>query len=61
MVSGEKDVEYQINEQLPIFFELSNMLGYTGLEKFNHFGQYFSGAFKSAWENDLRTNHPANS
>ena len=60
MVSGEKEVEYQINEQLPIFFELSNALGYTGLQKFNHFGQYLSGAFKLAWENEVRTNYAAN-
>jgi hypothetical protein len=53
-------VEYQINEQLPIFFELSNALGYTGLQKFNHFGQYLSGAFKLAWENEVRTNYAAN-
>ena len=60
VVSGDKEVEYQINEQLPIFFDLAATLGYTGPNKFQHFGQYLSGTCKSAWENELRTNFSAN-
>ncbi len=59
VVSGEKNIEFQINEQLPLFFELVNALGFNGQEKFNRFGTYLSGSFKSAWENELRTSYAA--
>ena len=60
VVSGSKNIEFQVNEQLPIFFELADTLGYNGQDKFNHFGEYLSGSFKSAWENEVHANFAAN-
>ena len=51
IVSGDKGIEFQISEQLPIFSELARVRGYSGQQKFAKFGQYLSGPFKSTWEN----------
>ena len=60
MAKTKSLVSHNIGYSSRFFFELSNALGYTGLQKFNHFGQYLSGAFKLAWENEVRTNYAAN-
>ena len=60
VVSGDKDIEFQVQEQLPIFFSLANQRGYNGLDKFTHFGECLSGPFKSTWENELNANFAAN-
>ena len=53
IVSGEKDLEFTINEQIPPYKELASALNYTGPKKFHNFGQYCLGTFKAAWENKL--------
>ena len=58
IVSGEKDIEFQVNEQLSLYGGLAEALVYTGPEKFFHYGTYLSGAFKSTWENEMNDNYP---
>jgi hypothetical protein len=58
IVSGEKEIEFQVNEQLPLYDGLAEALVYIGPEKFSHYGTYLSGAFKSTWENELNANYP---
>ena len=53
IVLGEKDLEFMINEQIPPYKELAMARANTGPEKFHFFGQYCSGLFKAAWENEL--------
>ena len=60
VVLGDKEVEYQINEQLPIFFDLAATLGYTGPNKFQHFGLFLSGICKFAWETKHGMNFSVN-
>ena len=50
VISGDKPIEFQINEQLPIFLDLANLQGYSGQDKFDNFGQYLSGSFKSGMD-----------
>ena len=57
IVSGEKDIEFQANEQLPLYDGLAEALIYTGPEKFSHYRTYLSRAFKLAWENELNDNY----
>ena len=33
IVLGEKDIKFQVNEQLPLYDGLAEVLGYTGPEK----------------------------
>ena len=42
-----------INEQIPPYKELAMARAYTGPEKFHFFGQYCSGSFKAALENEF--------
>ena len=42
-----------INRQIPPYKELAMARAYTGPDKFHFFGQYCSGPFKAAWENEL--------
>lgn len=60
VVSGAKPVEFQVNEQMPLFFELATARNYTGLQKFTAFGEYLSGTIKNAWENELQQNFSTN-
>ena len=53
IVSGKKDLKFMVNKQLPPYNDLASALEYTGQDKFNAFGQYLSGAFKSAWEQEV--------
>ena len=57
IVSGEQAIEFQVNEQLPLYDGLAEALAYTSPEKFSHYGTYFSEAFKSKWENELNDNY----
>ena len=56
IVSGEKDLEFMTNEQIPPYKELTMARAYTGPDKFPFFVQYCSGPFKAAWENELAQN-----
>ena len=58
IVSGEKGVEFQLNEQTKPFFELSDALNYTGQQKFENYGKYLSGAIKTTWELVLADDFP---
>lgn len=58
IVLDEKEIEFQVNEQLPLYYGLAEALVYTGPEKFSHYGTYLSGAFQSTWENELNDNYP---
>ena len=60
IVSGKKDLEFMINEQIPPYKELATSLEYTGPEKFHNFGQYCLSVFKAAWENELAQNFRTN-
>ena len=60
IVSGDKPIEFQVNEQLPIYHDLSSELSYTGVQKFEKFGNYLSGAFQSAWDNEIAANFALN-
>lgn len=60
VVSGDKPIEYQINEQLPIFLDLAHVRGYNGQTKFSNFGQYLSGQLKATWESELQDNYATN-
>ena len=60
IVSREKDIEFMLNEQIPPYKELAVARAYTGPEKFHFFGQYCSGPFKAAWENELAQNFRTN-
>ena len=53
IVLVKKDLEFMINEQIPLYKELAMARAYTGPEKFHFFGQYCSGPFKAIWENEL--------
>ena len=53
IVSGEKDLEFMINKQIPPYKELVMARAYTGPEKFHLFGHYCLGPFKAAWDNEL--------
>ena len=57
IVSGEKDIEFQVNEQLPLYDGLAEALVYIGPEKFSHYGTYLSGAFKLKRKNELNDNN----
>ena len=50
IVSGEKGVEFQLNEQTKPFFELLDTLNYTGQQKLENYGKYLFGAIKTTWE-----------
>ena len=58
IVSGNKGVEFQVSEQLQLYDSLATSLVYTGPQKFDNYSTYLSGAFKSAWENELNADHP---
>ena len=58
-VSGDKNFEYQLVEQLPLFNKLAEQLTWNGSTKFDHYGTYISGAFKQSWENEICTNYAA--
>ena len=60
IVSGEKDLEFMINKQIPSYKDPVTSLEYTGPNKFHNFGQYCSGAFKAAWKNGLAQNFHKN-
>ena len=60
VVSGEKDLEIMINEQIPPYKELAMARTYTGPKKCHFFGQYCLGPFKAAWENEIAQNFRTN-
>ena len=52
-LSGEKDLKFTINEQIPPHKDLATTLNYNGPEKFHNFVQYCFHTFKASWENEL--------
>ena len=58
-----KSVEFEEDGAKLIYVipkELAMALAHTGPEKFHFFGQYCSGPFKAAWENELAQNFRTN-
>ena len=49
VVSGELEVEYQVNENLTEYDQLATALGYNGSQKNSNYPNYLSGPMKSAW------------
>ena len=56
VVSGELEVEYQVNENLIEYENLSTALGYTGPQKFSNYPNYLTGPMKSAWQLEISKN-----